>query len=143
MSTHKKVMEFINLIKGHKNQVSGYDAHDILERIYQNGNCYMFAKTLQFVFPQGELYMRSGWSEHVALKVEDKLYDITGEIDEVRADIFYPITEEEEEEARTWCYSEYHDHAYGLHDENNMSIEKLAALKLNDSNTGWDIKLCH
>jgi hypothetical protein len=141
MGTHEKVMEFINLVKGHKNHGTGYDAHEIIERVYKNGNCYMFAKTLQFIFPQAEIYsVDCSWFSHVVAKIDGKLYDITGEVSDEYS--YSPISKEEEEDARTWCYSTYLDGAYGLHDQRNNPIEKLSDLRMNATNTGWDIESC-
>lgn len=139
MSTHERVMEFINLIKGHKNAKESYDAHRILKKVYQRGNCYMFAKTLQFVFPQAVLYNYQYFGHHVVACIGGVFYDITGQIEDQDLTDYFVLTEEQERIARTWCYSEYHDSAYGLHDHEHNRIESLKGLKLKPSNDGWDV----
>jgi hypothetical protein len=132
-------MEFINLIKGHKNAKECYDAHRILNKIYRNGNCYMFAKALQFVFPQAVLYNQYEFGYHIVACCNGVFYDITGMLKDQDLINYSILTETQEEWARTWCYSEYHDRAYGLHDHEHNRIDSLKGLKLKPSNDGWDV----
>lgn len=46
--------------------------------IYTTGNCYQFYEILKVVFPKSEPYESGG---HVITKIDDKFYDIRGEVD--------------------------------------------------------------
>lgn len=45
--------------------------------VYTNGSCYHFYLILKEVFPDAECYYDE---DHVVTKIDDKFYDITGEI---------------------------------------------------------------
>lgn len=137
-STHEKVLYFINLIKGHKND-HGHDAHGILQNVYMRGNCYMFAKTLQFVFPQTIIYTSHSFGYHVVASIEDRLYDIRGELMADGYDRYEPITEEQEKKAMAWCYSHVNQSSYGLRDSNGNNISHLEKLELDSENNSWII----
>lgn len=132
MNTHERVLHFIHLLKGHKNG-DGHDAHDILETIYTRGNCYMFAKALQFVFPEAVLYSHYIHGYHVLVKIEDRFYDITGEYHDLD-NSYFPLDEGSEKQAMTWCYSHKERGPYGLRDSNGKYIYKLFDMKEIDFN---------
>lgn len=46
-------------------------------QVYTQGSCYQFFRILKSVFPQAEAYYDS---DHVITKIDDKFYDITGEV---------------------------------------------------------------
>ncbi|MNV12266.1 hypothetical protein D3C71_1028620 [compost metagenome] len=138
-NTHERVLYFINLIKGHKNS-GGNDAREIVEEVNMRGNCYMFAKALQFVFPQAIIYSTSGFGGHAAAMIENKLYDIRGEVTNESlypASDFILMTEEQEKEAATWAYSFKERSCYGLHDDNGRRVQKLDSLTLDTKNNKW------
>jgi hypothetical protein len=110
-----QVMEFINTLKGHKN-AGGNHAHDILTQIFSRGNCYMFARTLKLVFPEGELYNFELWGVHILFKLGDRFYDINGDVTArySNSGLINPITEAQENYARTFCYSHEMESACGL-----------------------------
>lgn len=47
------------------------------EHVYSNGSCYYFAKILHNIFPEGSLLENH---DHVYFKLDDRLYDIRGEV---------------------------------------------------------------
>jgi hypothetical protein len=141
---HERILEFINTLKGVSNSHLGEnnDAHGILERIYRNGGCYSFAKTLQFVFPEGELY-GVGWNQkdngfgenpviHVVFKFDNVFYDITGVFDfrldgyklydKFSYDFIRELTREDILRAECYCYSYNSNGAYGKRDTNGYII---------------------
>ena len=134
-SIHAEVIKFINLVKGHKNPC-GNDAHQIIEEIYQNGNCYKFAQMLQFVFPDVELYgvtiTNQNHISHVIAKINDKYYDISGEWRKGE----YPyynirlLTANDHEICDTYVYSFLRRHAFGLRDENGNIMKRDLKEKL-------------
>lgn len=140
-TTHERVLHFINLIKGHKN-FRDRDAHKIIEQINMRGNCYMFAKTLQFVFPQAIIYGTKDWGGHAAAYIDGKLYDIKGEITEDSRwtpEAFIPMTPEQEKKASTWCYSHVSGCSVQLMDKNGRDIKKLDSLVYDDQRKAWSL----
>lgn len=137
-NTHERVLHFINLIKGHKNE-DGNDAHEVLEQVYQRGNCYMFAKTLQFVFPEAQIMTTRYFGVHVVAKIDDILYDIRGKLPEYEHEYYIPITKEQEKVAMTWCYSHQIQSCYGLHDSNGERIGKIESLEFDPTRNSWKI----
>jgi hypothetical protein len=114
-STHNRVMEFIALLKGHKNK-NGQDAHEQIESMFLMGNCYMFARTLKFVFPRGKILYRA-FPSHAVFKISGRIYDIRGDITRSYSEHYFrPITEEDEKNARTFCYSGIMNGPVGLQD---------------------------
>lgn len=69
--THSEVIKFINDFKGiHKKEI---------ENVFYNGYCYWFAYILcgRFI---GEIWFNPD-EVHFACKIQDKIYDICGEIE--------------------------------------------------------------
>ena len=46
-------------------------------KVYTRGSCVKFAMILNFVYPNGEIYYNG---DHAIFKLNDKFYDITGEV---------------------------------------------------------------
>lgn len=139
-TTHQRVMFFIGLIKGHKNG-HGHDAHDVLEKIYSRGNCYMFAKALQFAFPEAEVLSTPWLGGHAVAKIDGRYYDITGELKDdnrwCKLERFRPFTEEEIKCAQTWCYSHKNESCIGLLDENGRNVGQLDSLEFDEGRNAW------
>jgi len=135
-TTHEKVLYFINLIKGHKNQ-KGHDAHEILNIIYTNGNCYMFARTLQFVFPQAILYTTIDFGDHITACIDEKFYDITGEL--LDHTNYTPLSLELEKKAMTWCYSHEDGGPWALVNDNDIIVNTLDELVIDSKNNLWKV----
>jgi hypothetical protein len=133
-------MFFIGLIKGHKNG-NGHDAHQVLEQVYSRGNCYMFARTLQFVFPEGEILSTPLFGAHVVTKIDDRYYDISGEVLEenrfCRLSSLYPLSEEEHKIAQTWCYSHALERCIGLLDDSGNNIRRLDSLEFDENRNAF------
>ena len=66
---HNKVLEFISLVR------ESFVGSKI---IYTEGSCYRFYEILKFVFPKAKPYILK--EDHIVIKIEDKFYDITGEV---------------------------------------------------------------
>ena len=47
------------------------------QQVYTEGSCYHFYLILKEVFPEAEIYFDEN---HVITKIENKFYDITGEV---------------------------------------------------------------
>lgn len=63
-----KILEFIAAIR---------DSFVGSQQVYTNGSCYHFYLILKQVFPQALPYYDN---DHIITKIDDKFYDITGEI---------------------------------------------------------------
>ena len=63
---YDNVLNFINTFNGRD------------KYYYTNGGCYGFFKKLKKEFPEAEGYYDS---KHVITKIEDKFFDVTGEIE--------------------------------------------------------------
>jgi hypothetical protein len=141
--THERILEFIKTLKGVDNSHLGkdHDAHKELETIYSNGGCYSFAKTLQFVFPEGELwalgfndktFFSKDTISHVVFKFGEVFYDISGCFD-VEAkmkelwgfDFKRKMTDEDISIAECFCYASRTGRAYGKRDTDGNVIYKL------------------
>jgi len=108
--SHDRMIAFIQLLKGPSAE-DGNDAHGILEEIYMNGNCYTWAKAVQLVFPNIELYSvgfrgKTGVN-HVVIKLDQRFYDIRGEIRMEEQDYawWHAMTDEEERFSQQFHYS--------------------------------------
>lgn len=77
-TTHEKVLLIIRGIR---------ETSPMQEKIFTNGSCYQLFKFLQIFFPFAECYCNSHKSDdvHVIVKIEDRFYDITGEISKKQA----------------------------------------------------------
>lgn len=64
-----QILDFIRCIR---------ESFEGSEYVYQNGSCYWFAKILQSVYPEGELWEFT--HDHVIFKLEERYYDIRGEV---------------------------------------------------------------
>jgi hypothetical protein len=73
---HRKIMALIATIR---------ESHSMMPRIFQFGSCFNFYLILRQVYPEAEAYYNI---EHVITKIDDKFYDITGE---VPSDGFAPL----------------------------------------------------
>lgn len=78
MTTHEKVEAFIATVR---------DSFIGSQQVYTEGSCYHFYLILKQVFPQAEPYYDA---DHIISKIDDKYYDITGE---VRGDLNLEIYE--------------------------------------------------
>lgn len=65
---HNKIISFISTVR---------DSFNGSEIVYTQGSCYKFYLILKEVFPKSEAYYNS---EHVITKINDRYYDITGEV---------------------------------------------------------------
>lgn len=65
-------MSIINFISTIRNSFYGS------ETVYTQGSCYNFHLILKEVFPDAVAYFED---EHIVSKIEDKFYDITGEVE--------------------------------------------------------------
>jgi hypothetical protein len=85
MSNEKdKVLEFINLIRGEPSQDKNiYTSYEILQNMYTKGDCYRFVAVLKFVFAETipVLTVDQNNHNHCLAKINNKYYDVTGEID--------------------------------------------------------------
>jgi hypothetical protein len=71
MNTHKKILELITEIN---------NSNPIMKDIFLNGSCFNFYHILKVVFNDAEPYCNI---DHVITKINDKYYDITGEITDI------------------------------------------------------------
>lgn len=81
MPKHDRILHFIATIR---------QSHPQMENIFTKGSCFYFYLILKEVFPEAEYYDDFN---HVITKIDDRFYDITGEID---------IEEEQEVTGRSW-----------------------------------------
>jgi len=68
MSKHTEILSFISLVRG---------SHCKMEDIYTKGSCLNFYLILRHVYPTAEAYHNT---EHIITKINDRFYDITGEV---------------------------------------------------------------
>mgnify|MGYP000439283697 CR=1 FL=1 len=54
--------------------------------VYTKGSCYQFFRILQAKYPKAEAYFNI---DHVITKIDDKYYDITGEV--TKTDRYLPM----------------------------------------------------
>jgi hypothetical protein len=57
-----------------------YEKNEVLLETFTQGFCYYFALILHDRYPEGIIYYNT--DNHFALKMDDKIYDITGECQE-------------------------------------------------------------
>ncbi len=88
-SVHKKVLSVIRAIR---NSFVGS------EIVYTKGSCYQFYLILREVFPQAEAFYDE---DHLITKIENKYYDITGEVSKGRCLPFEPTPND------TWINEPY------------------------------------
>lgn len=50
-----------------------------LEYVFTNGNCYHFSVILKHIYPEGEIWYKQLLG-HFVFKLNDKFYDITGDV---------------------------------------------------------------
>ena len=65
------------------------------ERIYTEGACYGFFRILKTAFPEAVAYYNS---DHIITRIDEKYYDITGEVSRtghLLVDLHYPNLENE------------------------------------------------
>ena len=86
---HKKVLSIIRAIR---NSFVGS------EIVFTKGSCYQFYLILKEVFPQAEAFYDEN---HLVTKIEDKYYDITGEVSKGRCIPFVPTPND------TWINEPY------------------------------------
>jgi len=73
-----------------------------IETIYLNGGCYQFYILLKTIYPTAEPYT-SFDRNHIATKINNVLYDVTGDVDD--SEWFEPLTKEQEEICKKWSFS--------------------------------------
>ena len=76
MYKRPSILEFIRTIR---------ESFEGSEYVYRNGSCYYFAKILQAIYPEGELWEFP--QQHVLFKLDEKFYDIRGEVGVADRDI--------------------------------------------------------
>lgn len=72
LKRHKKIIEFIKLIR---------ESSNIQTDIFTNGSCYRFYEILTNVFFDGIPYYNQ---EHVITRIGSRYYDITGEVKNIK-----------------------------------------------------------
>jgi hypothetical protein len=65
---NNKILKFISAVR---------DSFVGSQQVYTNGSCYYFYLILKEVFDEAEAYYDG---DHIITKIEDKFYDITGEV---------------------------------------------------------------
>jgi hypothetical protein len=74
--TDDKVINFIELLKG-----TDLSTRELMEEMYLRGDCGRFHVILRSVFPDAKAYVFNGdYFMHVISKIDDKFYDIKGEV---------------------------------------------------------------
>lgn len=68
MTKHREILNFITLIR---------ESHPLMIKIYTNGSCLNFYLILRKLWPEAVPYFNI---DHILTKIDDKFYDITGEI---------------------------------------------------------------
>ena len=68
MNKRQKILKFIDVIR---------DSHSEMINIYTKGSCFNFYLILKEMFPEAKAYYTV---DHVITKIDDKYYDITGEV---------------------------------------------------------------
>jgi len=74
---NSNIIELITEINRVTNNYYYYEIGDIAPLVYMQGKCYYFAKALQKVVPNSELYLIKN-PAHIILKVENNFYDARG-----------------------------------------------------------------
>jgi hypothetical protein len=63
-----------------------FDKDNVLIKTFTQGFCYDFACILKMNFPKGEIYFIKN-RRHYVFKINNKFYDITGEVNIKKEDI--------------------------------------------------------
>lgn len=102
MSQHDKINRFIQLIRGtHLKEFPIEESSvGIITEVFTRGNCGNFAKALQLVF--GGDIVSVDDNQHVLCKIEDKLYDINGDVTHIHSD--YTVATDWDVD---WCIDNY------------------------------------
>jgi len=72
-----------------------------IKLIFTRGACYKFYEFLKELFPNAEPYLRKSDKNHVVTKIDEKYYDITGEV----TGEYLPLSEADIKECKTWLFS--------------------------------------
>lgn len=72
MNSHQNILVFIAKIR---------ESHPTMENIFKYGSCINFHWILKHVYPNAKIYYNG---DHIITKIEEKYYDITGEVDPKR-----------------------------------------------------------
>ncbi len=70
-----------------------------IEKIYLNGGCYQFYLFLKSIYLDAAPYINAE-KNHIATKIGEHLYDITGRVTEE----MYPLTARDEEDCKCWSF---------------------------------------
>lgn len=86
MDIHQRVLHFIGLIRGQEitqdlldhGLVPDDSSAPIITEVFTRGNCGNFAEALRVAF--GGEVMKVEGACHVVCKIDDRLYDVTGDV---------------------------------------------------------------
>lgn len=81
MSEHNKILNIISKIR---------ESHSLIPFIFTKGSCYNFYLILKSIYPEAECYYNQA-EGHVITKINDKFYDITGEVNRESAKLLEDI----------------------------------------------------
>ena len=82
---HRKILGIIKTIR---------ESFIGAEYVYTNGSCFQFYLILRRIFPHAIAYYNG---DHVITLINNRMYDITGEIRETKGYIPFCLSHEEEE----------------------------------------------
>lgn len=79
MTKHQDILNFIATIR---------DSHSMMIEIFTKGSCLNFYYILRKVYPESVPYFNVN---HIITKIDDRFYDITGQVDGKGYDIYYDV----------------------------------------------------
>jgi hypothetical protein len=82
-------------------------ADPYIQNIFSLGGCYQFYIFLKSIFPDAKPYMHYKKS-HVVTKIDERYYDIDGEIPDNDDGWYTPFIEDDYIMAKTWSFSRNH-----------------------------------
>ena len=80
MNKHHKIINFLIELK---------NSHPSMEKIYTNGSCMNLFCILKSLWPEAVAYYNIG---HIITKIDDKYYDINGQVFDVQKQAYAPFT---------------------------------------------------
>lgn len=81
MNKHRQILNYISTIR---------DGHPMMVRIFSNGSCLNFHLILKKVYPEAIPYSNI---DHIISKIDDRYYDITGEVKVKNSNEWYLFTD--------------------------------------------------
>ena len=98
MTDKEKILSFLKALR---------ESDFYIPYIYTCGGCYQLYKVLKTIFPTAQPYL-GVYCAHVITEIDGVFYDISGEL-KISDEEFLPLTDEEEQECKTWSFAANND----------------------------------